>query len=386
MTAAPSEDQLALQARTRRLMEEHVRPQASELDARGEFPEDVRRLFVDNGLFRTAVAREYGGVDGSLLTSCLVLEEIARVHASSSMVLGNQYLAVGPIALFGSPLQMARYLPRLGTGEILGSFALTEPEAGSDAGRMQTEALRDGDGWRLRGRKVFITNADVADVLTVFAKASGHGPRSITAFLLERGSHDWVVEGHERKMGLHASMTCSLVLDDVWVPDEHRIGEVGDGMRIALGGLNKGRISTASQAVGIAEGALDAVLEHLASGLGGRTTSWESQSVQFGVAEMEADIEATRALVHKAAGRFDAGADDVIRLAAVTKLYATDMVNRVTSRAVELLGDAGYTTSHPVERMMRDARVYAIFEGTNEIQKLVIARELRKRATDPRRS
>jgi alkylation response protein AidB-like acyl-CoA dehydrogenase len=382
MNLAPSADQLSLQARARELMDEHVRDRAAELDARGEFPEEVRRLLADHGLFRTAVAPEYGGVDGSLLTSCLVLEEIARVHASSSMVLGNQYLAVGPIALFGSEAQKQRYLPPLGTGEILGSFALTEPEAGSDAGRMQTEAVRDGDGWRLRGRKVFITNADVADVLTVFAKAEGHGRRSITAFLLERGSHDWAVEGHERKMGLHASTTCSLVLDDVWVPDANRIGEAGDGMRIALGGLNKGRISTASQAVGIAQGALDAVLEHLASGVG--TTSWESQAVQFGVAELEADVEATRALVHKAAWRFDTGAGDLIRIAAITKLYATDMVNRVTSRAVELLGDAGYTTAHPVERMMRDARVYAIFEGTNEIQKLVIARELRKRTTEPR--
>jgi alkylation response protein AidB-like acyl-CoA dehydrogenase len=369
----------AIRDSTRRMMEEHVRPRIDELERRGGFPAELLPVFRGNDVFRSTVPREYGGLDGGLLTICLVLEEMGRVHASSSMVVGNQYLGAGPIALFAGDEQKERWLPGLASGELLGSFALTEPEAGSDAGGMQARAVRDGDGWRISGRKVFITNADVADILTVFAKADGSDRRSVTAFVLERGEHDWVVDGVEKKMGLRASSTCSLVVDDVWVPDANRIGEIGDGMRIALGCLNKGRVSTASQAVGIAQGALEIAIDHASTATAGEGLAWESQAIQFAVAEMETDVEAARALVRAAAARYDAGDADIIRYSAITKLYATDMVNRVTGRVVELLSDAGRTRREAAERMFRDCRVYAIFEGTNEIQKIVIARELRKR-------
>jgi alkylation response protein AidB-like acyl-CoA dehydrogenase len=366
-------EQVAIQAEVRELMERRVAPRAAEIDAQAEFPDDVLRLLIDNEVFRLAVPPEYGGRDGRLLTFCLANEQVTRVSASVGMILGNQYLGAGPIALFGSDEQKERYLPRFASGELLASFALTEPEAGSDVAGMRSRAVRDGDGWRLSGRKVFITHADVADTLTAFAKADGNDRGSITAFLLDRDTSPWVVDGHERKLGLRGSTTCSVVLDDVWAPDSSRLGEVGDGMRIALSDLNKGRISTAAMALGIAQGALD---ELLAADLPQR------QYADFALAEMQTEIEAARGLVHKAARRFDGGGEDMIRLSATAKLYATDMVNRVTARAVELLGEAGSSRRYGVERMMRDARVFAIFEGTNEIQKIVIARELRRRAPE----
>jgi alkylation response protein AidB-like acyl-CoA dehydrogenase len=350
-------------------MEEHVRPRAAEIDARADFPDDVLALFREHGVFRAVAPAAYGGLDGRLLTMVRVCEQITRVCASSGMILGNQYLGTGPITLSASEEQKERWLPGLASGELLCSFGLTEPDAGSDAARLRSVAARDGDGWRISGQKVFITHADIADLLTVFARVDRDDRRSITAFVLEREVSPWEVVGHERKMGLRGSTTCALSLDETWVPDANRVGEVGDGMRIALSGLNKGRIMTGSLALGLATGALELAVEHADHG---------SQAAQFALAEMDADVAAARALVHDAARRYDAGDADIIRVSALAKLFATDMVNRVTSRAVEVLGEPGLTSTFAAERMFRDARIYAIFEGTNEIQKLVAARELQR--------
>ena len=356
----------------RRMVQERLRPRAAEIDERGEFPHDVRRLFMDHDVFAAIAPPEYGGLDGSLLTLTAVCEEIARGCANSGMLLGNQYLGAGPVLLFGSDEQKRTYLPRFASGEWLCSFALTEPDAGSDAAALRTRARRDGDGWVISGRKCFITQANVADVLTVFARTED----GISAFLVTRDDGGWHVDKVERKMGLRGSPTCSLVLDEVHVDESALVGRLGGGMRIALTALDKGRIMTASLALGIAQGALDAALAYARDRRQFGRPIAELQAVQFMLADMETDIQASRALVQAAAAGYEARDPDIVKLSAATKLFVTEMVNRVTSTAVQVLGGYGYIAEFGVERMMRDARVFSIFEGTNQIQRVVIARQL----------
>jgi alkylation response protein AidB-like acyl-CoA dehydrogenase len=329
---------------------EHLRERAAEIDARGEFPHDVRDRFARDGVFEA--------ITGDLLSLTRLCEQIARVCANSGMLLGNQYLGAGPLLLFGSDAQKADWLPRLARGEALCSFALTEPEAGSDAAALRTRARRLDGGWSLTGRKCFITQANVADVITVFARAD----EGITAFLVTDG---WHVDKVERKLGLRGSPTCSFVLEEVEVPEDAVIGRPGDGLRIALTTLDKGRIMTASLALGIAQGALDAAVAH------GRGRRFGAE-----LADMDADVQAARALVRHAAAAYDEGAPGIVRISAATKLFATEMVNRVTATAVTVLGVDGCRSGSPVERMVRDARIFSIFEGTNQIQRIVIACEL----------
>jgi alkylation response protein AidB-like acyl-CoA dehydrogenase len=329
-------------------IEDHLRARAAEIDARGEFPHDVRELFAAEGVF--------AAIGGSLLDLTRLCEAIASVCASSGMLLGNQYLGAGPVMLFGSDTQKAELLPRLESGEWLCSFALTEPEAGSDAGALRTRAARHAGGWTLSGRKCFITEANVADVMTVFARAD----EGITAFLVSGG---WQVDKVERKLGLRGSPTCSFALEDVEVPEDAVLGRPGDGLKIALTSLNKGRIMTASLALGIAQGALDAAVAGARRRFGAE------------LADMETDVQAARALVRHAAAAYDERAPGIVKLSAATKLFATEMVIRVTERAVAVLGIDGCEAG-PAERALRDARIFPIFEGTNQIQRIVIAREL----------
>jgi alkylation response protein AidB-like acyl-CoA dehydrogenase len=372
LTVATGIDREQLRDGVRRLAQERLRPRAADIDGRGEFPEEVRRLFCEHDVFSAVAPPEYGGLDGSLLTLAIVCEEIARACANSGMLLGNQYLGAGPVLLFGSEEQKRKFLPRFASGEWLCSFALTEPEAGSDAASLRARARRDGGAWVISGRKCFITQANVADVLTVFARSD----EGITAFLVTRANGGWSVDKVERKMGLRGSPTCSVVLDDVRVPETAVVGEVGAGMRIALTALDKGRIMTGSLALGIAQGALDAALAYAPERRQFGQPIADLQAIQFMLADMETDVQASRALVHSAAARYDEGDRDIVKLSAATKLFVTEMVNRVTSTAVQVLGGYGYIADFGVERMMRDARVFSIFEGTNQVQRLVIAREL----------
>lgn len=371
-------EQEALRQLVRELMTERVQPRAAEIDQNGEFPQDVRALFAEHGLFAATVPPEYGGLDGSLVTISLIAEEISRVCASSGMVFCNQYLGTGPIALFGNQEQKQRYLPRLGTGEWLCSFALTEPGAGSDVNGIATRAVPDGVGWRLNGRKCFITHANVADVVTVFAKAEVDGEPRLSAFLIERSMPGWAVDKIEHKMGLRGSPTCSIVLEDCWVPAANLLGGIGDGQKIAFGSLNKGRIMCGSQALGIAQGALEAAVTYAGSREQFGRPIGQFQAIQMILADMEAEVQAARALLRTAAWKYDTGAADIVRIASAAKLFATEMVNRVTSSAVQVLGGYGYISDYPVERMMRDARIFAIFEGSNQIQRTVIAKQLLK--------
>jgi alkylation response protein AidB-like acyl-CoA dehydrogenase len=370
-------EQQAIRHTVRDLMEGAVRPRVAEIDAREEFPEDVLALFRKHGIFATVVPPEYGGLDGSLVTLCLVCEEITRVCANSGMILGNQFLGAGPILLFGSEDQRRQYLPRLGTGELLCSFALSEPDSGSDAGSLKTRAVRDGTCWRLSGRKCFVTQASVADLLTVFARTE----EGVSAFAVDRASSPWTVDKVEHKMGLRGSPTCSVVMDDVRVPASSLIGEPGAGLRIALSCLNKGRIMTAALALGLAQGALELMLSHAQERIQFGRPIADFQAIQFMLADTATELQAARALVSQAAWLYDCSSPDLVRFSAMAKLFTTDMVNRATSRAVQVLGGYGYIRDYPAERMMRDARVFAIFEGTNEIQRLVIARQLLGRQT-----
>jgi len=376
VNVALSAEQEDLRRGVRQIMEERVRPRAEEIDAAGEFPHFVRELFAEHDIFATVAPPEFGCIDGSLLTLAVVCEEITRVCANSGMILGNQSLGTGPIALFGSDEQKAAYLPKLASGEWLCSFALSEPGAGSDAAALQTRARYEGDAWILSGRKNFITQANVADVMTVFARADSGDRGAVTAFLVAREESGWIVERVEHKMGLRGSPTCTVVLDDVRVPASAILGEIGAGLQIALSTLDKGRIMTAALALGIAQGALEVALAYARERAQFGRPIADFQAVQFMLADMETEILAARALVRSAAARYDEGDSDIIKLAAATKLFVTEMVNRVTSTALQVLGGYGYIVEYGAERRVRDARVFAIFEGTNEIQRLVIAREL----------
>jgi len=376
VTVGLSDEQEDLRRTVRQIMEGRVRAHAAEIDAAGEFPQFVRELFAEHHVFATVAPPEFGGLDGSLLTLAVVCEEITRVCANSGMILGNQSLGIGPIVLFGTDEQKAAYLPKLASGEWLCSFALSEPEAGSDAASVQTRARRDGDCWVLSGRKNFITQANVADVMTVFARTDSRDGGVLTAFLLAREEADWIVERVEHKMGLRGSPTCAVVLNDVRVPESALLGELGAGLHIALTTLDKGRIMTAALALGIAQGALELAVAYARERAQFGRSIADFQAIQFMLADMETEIVAARALVWTAAARYDQGDREIIKLSAATKLFATEMVNRVTSTALQVLGGYGYIVDYGAERRVRDARVFAIFEGTNEIQRLVIAREL----------
>ncbi|HEY8424927.1 MAG TPA: acyl-CoA dehydrogenase family protein [Limnochordales bacterium] len=377
-----SEEQEAFRRLTRQLAETHIAPRAREYDRTGEFPWDVVQLFREQGLFSLCVPEEYGGAGTDLLTLAVVIEELARVDATASLILAVQELGSLPIILGGDEAQKRRWLPSLATGERLAAFALTEPEAGSDAAAIRTRATRRGDRWVLEGTKRFITHGSIADVVVVFATvdpALGH--RGIGAFVVEKGTPGFSVSRVEEKMGLHASPTAELVFDGCEVPLDHRLGGEGEGFKIAMMTLDRSRPAVAAQALGIAQGALDYAVGYLKERRQFGKALAEFQGLQFMVADMATQVEASRQLLYYACrlihehgyGRLPA---EVNRYAAMAKLFCSDVAMRVTTDAVQLLGGYGYVKEHPVERMMRDAKITQIYEGTNQIQRLVIARSL----------
>lgn len=371
-----NEEQLMMKRNIRKMMREKVAPRAAEIDEQGKFPRDVKELFSENDLFSLVVPPEYGGLDGKLMTLCLCIEEISRVCASSSMVLGNQSLGASPIYLWGNEQQKERYLPKAATGELLPCFALTEPNAGSDVGGMQTRAVPDGDHYVINGNKCFITHAEVGDPFTVFAKVAVNGKDKITAFIVDRNTPGVSFGKNEVKMGLRGSPTGTVILENVRVHKESMLGGIGDGFRIALDSLDKGRIMVGAMSVGLARGALDCATDYVRERVQFGKPIAEFQGIQFMLADMETGIQAARSLMLTAAHKYDNKEPDMVKFSAMSKLFATDMVMHVTTNAVQILGGYGYCREYPVERMMRDAKIFAIFEGTNQIQRVVIAREL----------
>ncbi|MDX1622426.1 MAG: acyl-CoA dehydrogenase [Gemmatimonadota bacterium] len=360
---------------------ERIAPIAAEHDESGEFPWETVGEMAELGLFGVPFPEEYGGAGFDALAAALVVEELAKVDASHSITVGaHTSLCASPIHDFGTPEQKERWLTPLAKGEKLGAFGLTEASSGSDAANMDTAAVRDGDHWILNGTKVFITNAGVGEIFVVAAVTDPQaGGRGITTFILERGMEGVETGKKEDKLGWRASDTRELLLEDVRVPDENRLADEGQGFGVALHTLDGGRIGVAAHALGIAEGAYDAAREYaLEREQFGRPIA-DFQAIQFKLADMATEIEAGRHLTYHAARLKDAG--EPYKLAAAqAKLFCSELAMRTTIEAVQIHGGNGYTVDYPVERMMRDAKITEIGEGTSEIHRIVIAREVLEEA------
>jgi alkylation response protein AidB-like acyl-CoA dehydrogenase len=378
-----SEDQAALRDAVRVLADERIAPRAAEIDRAAEFPWDVKELLAAHDILALPFAEEYGGLGGELLTVCLAVEQISRVCATSGLILAVQGLGSLPLRLAGTDEQRRRWFPDLAAGRTLIAFALTEAEAGSDVAAARTRARRDGDDWILDGSKRFISQGSVADLATVFA-ATNDDPeaprhRRLTCFIVEKDMPGFAVERIEHKMGIRGSPTAELSFRVVRVPDANRVGDEGEGFAIAMRTLERSRPGIAAQAVGIAQGALEIAAAYARDRKQFGKPIAELGMVAAMLADMDAGTEAARQLLYKACAEIDAGAPDAGRWAAMCKLVAGDTAMRVTTDAVQVLGGYGYIDEFPVERMMRDAKITQLYEGTQQIQRLVIARALTSR-------
>ena len=372
-------EQREIRELVRTLARERIAPRAAEIDRSAEFPWDVVELFRENGLFATLADEEYGGVGASALATLVSIEEISKVCATSGLILAVQELGALALKLAGSEELRRRFLPALASGESLVAYALTVPGSGSDAAALRSEARRDGDAYVLDGSKRFITNAGVAALYVCFAKtdpAAGHA--GVSAFLVESGTPGLEIGRIEPKMGIKGSTTGEVFFSGCRVPASQRIGAEGDGFRLAMRILDRSRPGIAAQALGLAQGATDYALEYART----RETMGEPiarhQLVAAMLADMETRCEAARGLLYRCGQLIDDGVDgpELTKLSAMTKLFCADTAMAVTTDAVQVLGGYGYMQEFPLERMMRDAKVTQIYEGTNQIQRLVIAREM----------
>src|SRR5947208_9037094 len=355
---------------------EKIAPRSAEIDERAEYPWDVRRLLAEQDVLGLPFPTEYGGTGTGTLMLNMAVEEIARVCASSALILMVQELGTLPIQLFGSDELKERLLPRCASGEWSPAFALSEPEAGSDPASMRTHAVRDGDEWVINGTKNWITNAGVADFYVVFA-ITDRAARRLSAFVVEADRPGLSIGKLEHKLGIRGSPTGSPVFEDVRVPPENLIGAEGKGLAVALGTLERTRLGAAAQAVGIAQGATDYALAYARERVAFGKPINELQGIQFKLADMETGTAAARELLYKACAMTDRGDPQRAKYSSMAKLFASDNAMRVTVEAVQVLGGYGYVTEYPVERYMRDAKITQIYEGTNEIQRVVIARAMR---------
>ncbi len=378
-----TEEQQLFRETVTRLSRERVLPRAAEIDRTGAFPWDITELFSEYGLIGVGMPEDLGGGGADLLTFCIAVEEVARVCATSSLIIAAQHLGAMPILVAGSPEQKRRFIPDIATGKKLSAFALTEPDAGSDAGGTKTRAVKEGDSYRINGTKVFITNGGLAKTLVVFASTEPEkGVGGISAFVVDGEASGLTVGRIEEKMGIRGSQTAQLNFDDVRVPADHLLGREGEGFKIAMRTLDRTRPGIAAQALGIAQGALDVTVDHLKERRQFGRPLIQQEAIQFMLADMETQIEASRHLLYKAAtvvetAGFEAeSSPEVTRYSAMAKLMCSDTAMRVTTDAVQLFGGYGYVRDYPVERMMRDAKITQIYEGTNQVQRLVIFRNL----------
>ncbi len=371
-----TDEQRMLRESVRRMARERIAPRAAEMDAAQQFPDDIHRLYVEQGLLRLKVPAEFGGTPADTATCCLVVEEIARVDGASSLMLTNHLAGIGPLLAGTGEEQKARYLPSImERGEIVG-FALTEPGAGSDAAALRTKAVRVEGGYRIDGMKCFITNGGKAAWYVLFATLDPDlGKRGITAFLVDASAPGVRIGKKEDKMGMRASPTTDLILEGVFVPEEARLAGEGEGWPLMLGGLSETRIMIAALAVGLADGALEAAARYARDRVQFGQPVSSFQGIQFMVADMHMGVESARCLAYRAARMHDRGEPGVRRFASMAKCYASDVAMKVTTDAVQLMGGYGYMKDFPVERMMRDAKILQIFEGTNQIQRMIIGRD-----------
>ena len=369
-----SAEQKLLQRTVREFAQAEVKPLAKELDETGRFPHENFRKAAELGLTGICVSEEYGGSGMDHICYSIVMEEIARVCASTSVILSVQNsLFCASIEHFGSEEQKRKFLVPFVRGEKIGCYALTEPQAGSNAAALATKAVRQGDRYVVNGTKAWITNGGVADAALVYVNTQPEkGDKGITALLIEKGTPGFTVGKEEQKMGIHATACCPLSFADCEVPVENRLGEEGQGYKIALMTLDGGRVGIASQALGIAQGAFDAALTYAQERQAFGHPISDFEAIQFMLADMATEIEAARLLARRAAWKQDSGARFSME-AAIAKLYASEMSTRVAHKAIQIHGGNGYSREYPVERAYRDARITEIYEGTSEIQRLVIA-------------
>ena len=369
-----SEEQKLLQKSVREFAEAEVKPLAKELDETGHFPRETFRKAAALGLTGVSIPEEYGGAGMDHISYAIVIEEISRACASTGVILSVQNSLYGdPIFRFGTEEQKKKFLIPFASGEKIGCYALTEPQAGSNAAALRTKAIRQGDKYVLNGTKAWITNGGAADAAIVYVNTHPEkGEKGITALVIEKGMPGFAVGKDEKKLGIHATACTELIFTDCEVPAANRIGEEGEGYKVALSTLDGGRIGIASQAIGIAQGAFEAALSYAQQREAFGHPIADFQAIQFMLADMATEIDAARLLTRKAAWKQETGGRFTME-ASIAKLFASEMATRVTHKAIQIHGGYGYSQEYPVERAYRDARITEIYEGTSEIQRLVIA-------------
>jgi alkylation response protein AidB-like acyl-CoA dehydrogenase len=372
-----TEEHEALREAVRELVADKIAPRAAEVDETGEFPWDVYEALRSSGFHAIHIPEEYGGEGGDALAACLVIEEVARGCAASSLIPAVNKLGTMPLMVGGTEDLLARYLPKVASGEAMFSYALSEREAGSDAASMRTRAVADGDDWVLTGQKSWITNAGVSGYYTVMAVTDPDaGSRGISAFVVHADDEGFSLGTPERKLGIHGSPTREILFDRCRIPGDRIVGEPGTGFQTAMRTLDHTRVTIGAQAVGIAQGALDVATDYLKERRQFGKPIGSFQGLQFMIADMAMKLEAAKQLVYVAAGKSERQDADLTFFGAAAKCFASDVAMEVTTDAVQALGGAGYTKDWPVERMMRDAKITQIYEGTNQVQRIVIAKQI----------
>jgi alkylation response protein AidB-like acyl-CoA dehydrogenase len=381
VTYRPTADHDELRAVVRELADERIAPRAAEIDATSEFPWDLKELLAKQDLIGIAFPARFGGTELDNISQAIVVEEIARADATTSLIVLVQKLGALPIMVAGTEEQQERYFPRLASGEWIAAFGLTESGAGSDVAGIRMRAKRDGDEYVLSGSKRFITHGSIANLVTIIASTDpAAGRKGLSTFIVETDSPGFSAPRLEHKMGIRGSPTAELHFDDVRVPVANLIGAEGDGFAVAMATLDRSRLSIAAQAVGIAQGALDFAVKYAAQREQFGSRIVDLQGIQFMLADMASGVEAARQLTYAAAAAVDANASDLAYWTSSAKLIAGDMAMRVTTDAVQVMGGYGYVSEYPVERMMRDAKITQLYEGTQQVQRMIVARQLLRRA------
>jgi butyryl-CoA dehydrogenase len=374
-----TEEQVMIRDMARQIAEEKIVPVRAELDETGEFPWDVMKTMAQSDLFGLFIPEEYGGLGKGCLELCIAVEELSRACLGVSTSYAANALGTYPLLLFGTDDQKKKFLPDISAGKRLVAFGLTEANAGSDAGGTQTTARLDGNEYVINGTKQWITNGEVAEIYTIIAITDrSKGPRGASAFVVEKGTPGFTFGKKENKMGIRASSTTELIFDNCRVPKDSLIGKEGAGFLVAMKTLDNSRTGVGSQGVGVAQGAFEEAVNFARKRVQFGHPVITFQAIQHMLADMATSIEAARSLVYSVARFIDSGAKDVSKESAMSKLYATDVAMKVTTDAVQIMGGSGYMKEYPVEKMMRDAKILQIYEGTNQIQRNVIGQALIK--------
>ena len=381
MDYAFTEEQLMIQDLCRQIAREKIEPVREEYDKGEEFPWDIVKILADSDLFGIGIDEEYGGIGGGVLETVIAVEQLSKACGGIALALAATGLGTYPIVIAGTDEQKKKYLPRIASGKSLAAFGLTEAEAGSDAGGIRTTAVADGDEYVLNGTKQWITNGGEAEIYSIIAMTNKKkGARGASALIVEKNTPGFTFGKKEDKMGIRASVTRELIFQDCRVPKENLIGREGAGFMVAMKTLDKSRPGVAAQALGIAAGALETAVQYSRERRQFGKPISAFQGVQFMLADMATQVEAARTLIYQAAREIDGGARNISKISAMSKVFASDVAMRVTTDAVQILGGYGYMKDYPVEKMMRDAKITQIYEGTNQIQREVIAMNLIKEA------